>query len=147
MLTFSRIPKSKMMSHNCLWTCIVTLHLKKYDWMLNDTFSGWKETVKIIDLFHTFHKRENNSPVLTFSRIPGDSRSWESPEKADNVWRLFIQILLRQIPNFSPGMWEGTPVKRLTPNSYLTSFSDASESHKTWANLSVRAYFRQFSDW
>ena len=26
---------------------------------------------------------------------PGDSRSWESPEKADNVWRLFIQILLR----------------------------------------------------
>ena len=27
--------------------------------------------------------------------LPGDSRSWESPEKADNVWRLFIQILLR----------------------------------------------------
>ena len=26
--------------------------------------------------------------------LPGDSRSWESPEKADNVWRLFIQILL-----------------------------------------------------
>ena len=26
---------------------------------------------------------------------PGDSRSWESPEKADNVWWLFIQILLR----------------------------------------------------
>ena len=26
---------------------------------------------------------------------PGDSRSWESPEKADNIWRLFIQILLR----------------------------------------------------
>ena len=25
---------------------------------------------KIIDLFHTFHKRENNSPVLSFSRIP-----------------------------------------------------------------------------
>ena len=25
----------------------------------------------------------------------GDSRFWESPEKADNVWRLFIQILLR----------------------------------------------------
>ena len=29
------------------------------------------------------------------SHLPGDSRSWESPEKADNVWRLFIQILLR----------------------------------------------------
>ena len=27
--------------------------------------------------------------VLT---IPGDSRSWESPEKADNVWQLFFQI-------------------------------------------------------
>ena len=27
--------------------------------------------------------------------IPDDSRSWESPEKADNVWRLFIQIMLR----------------------------------------------------
>ena len=27
--------------------------------------------------------------------FPGDSRSWESPEKADNVRRLFIQILLR----------------------------------------------------
>ena len=26
---------------------------------------------------------------------PGDSRSWESPEKADNVSLLFIQILLR----------------------------------------------------
>ena len=28
-------------------------------------------------------------------KLPGDSGSWESPEKADNVWRLFIQILLR----------------------------------------------------
>ena len=27
--------------------------------------------------------------------LPGDSRSWESPEKADNIWQLFIQILLR----------------------------------------------------
>ena len=25
----------------------------------------------------------------------GDSRSWQSPETADNVWRLVIQILLR----------------------------------------------------
>ena len=38
-------------------------------------------------------------------------------------------------------------VKRLTPKNYLKSFSDASESHKTSANLSVQAYFRQFSDW
>ena len=37
--------------------------------------------------------------------------------------------------------------KHLTPKSYLKSFLDASESHKTSANLSVRAYFRQFSDW
>ena len=66
MLTFCRIPKSKMMSHNCLWTCIPSLHSKRYDCMLNGTFSGWKETIKIIDLFHNFHKRENNS----FSRIP-----------------------------------------------------------------------------
>ena len=27
--------------------------------------------------------------------LPGDSRSWESSEMADNVWQLFIQILLR----------------------------------------------------
>ena len=36
--------------------------------------------------------------ILGFSKkCPklGDSRSWESPEKVDNVWRLFIQILLR----------------------------------------------------
>ena len=38
-------------------------------------------------------------------------------------------------------------VKRLTPKSYLKSFLDASNSHETSANLSVRAYFRQFSDW
>ena len=44
-------------------------------------------------------------------------------------------------------MGEGIPVKRLTPKGYLKSFLDASESHKTSANLSVRAYFRQFSDW
>ena len=37
-------------------------------------------------------------------RVPGDSSSWESPEKADNVWRLFIQILLHHIPDFLPGM-------------------------------------------
>ena len=27
--------------------------------------------------------------------LPGDSRSWESSEKTDNVWLLFTQILLR----------------------------------------------------
>ena len=27
--------------------------------------------------------------------LPGDFRSWESSERADNVWRLFIQILFR----------------------------------------------------
>ena len=42
---------------------------------------------------------------------------------------------------------EGIPVKRLTPKSYLKSFLDASGSHKTSANLSVRDYFRQFPDW
>ena len=30
----------------------------------------------------------------------------------------------------SLGMWEGIPVKRLTPKSYLKSFSDAPKSHK-----------------
>ena len=44
-------------------------------------------------------------------------------------------------------MSEGIPVKRLTPKIYLESFLDASESHKTSANLSVRAYFQQFSNW
>ena len=27
--------------------------------------------------------------------LPGDSKSWESPDEADNVWQLFIQILFR----------------------------------------------------
>ena len=31
---------------------------------------------------------------LAGKHVPGDSRSWESSEKADNVWRLFIQTLL-----------------------------------------------------
>ena len=35
------------------------------------------------------------SRVYSIRKVPGDSRSWESPEKADNVWRLFIQILFR----------------------------------------------------
>ena len=30
---------------------------------------------------------------LMTGMVPGDSRSWESPEKEDNVYRLFIQIL------------------------------------------------------
>ena len=44
-------------------------------------------------------------------------------------------------------MWEGIPVKRLTPKRYLKSFLDVSDSYKTSASLSVWAYFRQFSDW
>ena len=48
-----------------------------------------------------FARKPRNSSICFF---PGDSRSWESPEKPDNVWRLFIQILLRIIPDFSPGM-------------------------------------------
>ena len=39
------------------------------------------------------------------------------------------------------------PSKKINNKSYLKSFSHASESHKTSANLSVRDYFRQFSDW
>ena len=31
--------------------------------------------------------------ILERLRDPGDSRSWESPEKEDNVYWLFIQIL------------------------------------------------------
>ena len=38
------------------------------------------------------------------------------------------------------------PSKKINTKSYLKSFLDASQSHKTLANLSVRAYFRQFSD-
>ena len=30
---------------------------------------------------------------LSLILIPGDSKSWESPDEADIVWRLFIQIL------------------------------------------------------
>ena len=39
------------------------------------------------------------------------------------------------------------PSKKINIKKLLESFLDASESHKTSANLSVRAYFRQFSDW
>ena len=35
---------------------------------------------------------------------PGDPKSLESPNEADIVWRLFIQILFRQITNFSPSI-------------------------------------------
>ena len=38
--------------------------------MSNGTFSIRKETIRIIDLFHTFYKKENDFPVLTFSRLP-----------------------------------------------------------------------------
>ena len=31
---------------------------------------------------------------IEYSSYPAGSRSWESPENADNVWVLFIQILL-----------------------------------------------------
>ena len=29
------------------------------------------------------------------NHFPGDSKSWESPDEVDIVWRLFIQILFR----------------------------------------------------
>ena len=44
----------------------------------------------------------NLEKIIFCVKLPGDSRSWESPEKEDNVWWLFIQIFLHQIPNFSP---------------------------------------------
>ena len=42
-------------------------------------------------LFYTLKYRLDRQLSYTLS---GDSRSWESLEKADNAWRLFIQILL-----------------------------------------------------
>ena len=44
-------------------------------------------------------------------------------------------------------MWEGFPEKKINTKKLVENFLDASESHKTSANLSVRAYFWQFSDW
>ena len=70
MLTFSWIPKSKMMSHNCLWTCVASSHSKRYNWMLNGTFLVGRRPLRQLIFLITFYKRENNSPVLTFSRIP-----------------------------------------------------------------------------
>ena len=32
---------------------------------------------------------------MTEKIILGDSKSWESPDEADIVWRLFIQMLFR----------------------------------------------------
>ena len=37
----------------------------------------------------------NVSLKVAIKHIPGDSKSRESPEEADIVWRLFIQILFR----------------------------------------------------
>ena len=42
-------------------------------------------------LFNALKYRLDRQLSYTLS---GDSRSWESLEKADNVWQLFIQILL-----------------------------------------------------
>ena len=33
--------------------------------------------------------------TIALAFIPGDSKSWESPDEVDIVWKLFIQILFR----------------------------------------------------
>ena len=76
--------------------------------------------------------------------IPGHG---DSQKRRTMFGGYFFKYCCFKYRTFSPGMWEGISVKTLTPKSYLKSFLDASESHKTSANLSVRAYFRQFSDW
>ena len=55
---------------------------------------SWKKYLGNRPLKITFYRGLTNDQICIFTD-PGDSRSWESPEKADNVWLLFIQILLR----------------------------------------------------
>ena len=57
----------------------------------NTDYGGQPEILSLV------HVEERPITVYyeTHTKAPGDSRSWESSEKADNVWRLFIQILLR----------------------------------------------------
>ena len=93
---------------------------------------------------HQVHTLEESSETCW---LPGDSKWRESPDDADIVWRLFTQILIRLIANFSPSIREDIPVNLFALRNHLKNFPDAFMSHKTSTNLSVRAYFRQFSDW
>ena len=40
-------------------------------------------------------KRQQGNLFGRLRNLPDDSKSWESPNEADIVWRLFIQILFR----------------------------------------------------
>ena len=49
----------------------------------------------VVRLMFYFSTVIGKAKLITLLSYPGDSRSWESPEKANNVRQLFIQILLR----------------------------------------------------
>ena len=48
----------------------------------------------VIRLTFYFPTVIGKAKLITLLSYPDDSRSGESPEKVDNVWQLFIQILL-----------------------------------------------------
>ena len=62
--------------------------LGSYDWLKN-------LTEKIPRLSSYFCHFKVNSLTFEVHFQPGDSKSRESPDEADIVWRLFIQILFR----------------------------------------------------
>ena len=82
-----------------------------------------------------------------YSALPGDSRSLESPETADNLLAVSYSNTVALNTGLFTRYVRRDPSKKINTKKLPESFLDASESHKTSANLSVRAYFRQFSDW
>ena len=58
-------------------------------------YTETETSYRLCKLGNAHSKSLNVGEHIVEATLPGDSRSWESPEKTDNVWRLFIQILLR----------------------------------------------------
>ena len=119
-------------------------HVLGIKWSLNQQIFHHSKEAELVCSYFTLYKL-----CAVWKRVC--STRWFQvmgiPRKGGQCLTVIYSNIVAWNTNFSSDMWEGIPVKRLTPKSYLKSFSDASESHKTSTNLSVRAYFRQFSDW
>ena len=63
-----------------------SMTFRKRVYKLATTFGG---------IVHWKNKRDNYRSFYQTITLPGDPKSWESPDEAEIVWRLFIQILLR----------------------------------------------------
>ena len=87
------------------------------------------------------HSRQNPDGRVVCQVIPGHGNPQKRRTMFAGIDSNIVALIARLFTRY------GIPVKRLTPKSYLKSYLDVSNSHKTSANLSVRANFRQFSDW